>query len=185
MPIDKGEETVSEMLERIAEEYNGVLYNNFCFEFCHGKSTEIDHILITSGGIFVIETKSVRGPVVGSISLSKWYWVGSKKKRFYFDSPLDQNAQHIGWLNALRTEKKLYMHNLVIFSFSKRLDIDSKDVYTVEDAEAFIRMISDYNRDGPYMKEVMWFDYVLERYGISLEDHIKNVQRYVTLNKRK
>ena len=69
-----------------------------------GGTAQIDHILVSPGGIFVIETKDMNGWIFASPGQQRWTqtfmagrWsrmVGIKSKRFSFYNPLLQNEGH-------------------------------------------------------------------------------------------
>ena len=60
------------------------------------KSSQIDHILFHTSGIYVIETKNFSGRIYGKESDKAWTQVlakGKVKNKFY--SPVLQNQKHI------------------------------------------------------------------------------------------
>ena len=69
-----------------------------------GGTAQIDHILVSPGGVFVIETKDMNGWIFASPGQQRWTqtfmagrWsrmVGIKSKRFSFYNPLLQNQGH-------------------------------------------------------------------------------------------
>ena len=69
-----------------------------------GGTAQIDHILVSPGGVFVIETKDMNGWIFASPGHQRWTqtfmagrWsrmVGVKSKRFTFYNPLLQNEGH-------------------------------------------------------------------------------------------
>ena len=69
-----------------------------------GGTAQIDHILVSPGGVFVIETKDMNGWIFASPGHQRWTqtfmadrWsrmVGIKSKRFSFYNPLLQNEGH-------------------------------------------------------------------------------------------
>ena len=69
-----------------------------------GGTAQIDHILVSPGGVFVIETKDMNGWIFASPGQRRWTqtymadrWsrmVGIKSKRFSFYNPLLQNEGH-------------------------------------------------------------------------------------------
>ena len=65
------------------------LFNNITLETDRG-TTQIDHVLITPSGIFVVETKDYSNWIYGSPDQRKWTQVHFKKKT-QFLNPLDQN----------------------------------------------------------------------------------------------
>ena len=57
------------------------------------KTTQIDHIVVSRYGLFVIETKNYRGKIYGSENSKVWtYYPGGKKTTF--QNPLRQNYLH-------------------------------------------------------------------------------------------
>ncbi len=63
-------------------------------------STQIDHIIVSEYGVFVIETKNMKGWIYGSYNQKTWtqkiYKYSNK-----FQNPLHQNYKHIKTLNSL------------------------------------------------------------------------------------
>ncbi len=59
-----------------------------------GESSEIDHVVVSSFGIFVIETKSYSGKIYGHERSAYWkqYF---KKSEFKFQNPVRQNYGHV------------------------------------------------------------------------------------------
>jgi hypothetical protein len=57
-------------------------------------TTQIDHILVSKFGVFVIETKDYRGWIFGDPNQPKWtqvfFWL-----RFKFQNPIFQNNRHV------------------------------------------------------------------------------------------
>ena len=67
------EKLVANELEKLVKDNKGYLINNLCFKDEEGYSSEIDHILITKAGVFVIETKSNYGKIYGNENDIMWY----------------------------------------------------------------------------------------------------------------
>lgn len=59
-----------------------------------GGTTQIDHLVLSRFGIFVIETKNMSGWVFGSADRAKWTQVQKRSKR-QFQNPLRQNYAHV------------------------------------------------------------------------------------------
>ena len=57
-------------------------------------TTQIDHILVSIYGVFVIETKDYRGWIFGSEAQRSWTQVLFRHK-FRFQNPLRQNLHHV------------------------------------------------------------------------------------------
>lgn len=57
-------------------------------------TTQVDHILVSRFGVFVIETKDFRGWIFGDVSSARWTQV-LFKARFRFQNPINQNRRHV------------------------------------------------------------------------------------------
>ncbi len=57
-------------------------------------TTQIDHILVSRFGVFVIETKDYNGWIFANPKQSQWTQVFFKKK-FRFQNPIFQNIRHV------------------------------------------------------------------------------------------
>jgi len=67
--------------------------NNVTIPTSNG-TTQIDHIIVSRYGIFVIETKNMEGWIFGDADRPKWTQ-SFRKSRFQFQNPLHQNYRHI------------------------------------------------------------------------------------------
>lgn len=78
------------------------------------RTAQIDHVVISEFGIFVIETKNMAGKIYGSSADKTWTHVlGSKKYQFL--NPLKQNYSHILALaNYLNLGTSLFI-SIVVF----------------------------------------------------------------------
>ena len=70
------------------------LLNNITLPLASGSTTQIDHILISRFGIFVIETKHYAGWIFGEAVSREWTQVVYSQKN-KFQNPLLQNNLHI------------------------------------------------------------------------------------------
>lgn len=93
-----GEAYVRGILDRLGPEY--IVMNDVTFKTASG-TTQIDHLVFSPYGIFVIETKDYGGTVYGSEYAEQWtQYIGNETHKFY--NPVKQNQGHV---HALR--KKL------------------------------------------------------------------------------
>ena len=65
-----------------------------------GGTTQIDHIIVSRFGIFVVETKAYKGWIFGSEREAQWTQQLYRRK-FRFQNPLRQNYHHTETLAAL------------------------------------------------------------------------------------
>ena len=136
-----GEKIVIKQLNRLdIEEYK--ILNDIMIKTNNG-STQIDHIVISKFGIFVIETKNYKGWIHGSESSE--YWTQSiYKKKVKFRNPIRQNCGHIYALKSLLSEyAEVPYYSIVVFSGSAKLKNVNSETKVIYDYELY-RRISDF-----------------------------------------
>jgi hypothetical protein len=78
--------------------------------------TQIDHILGTSNGLFVIETKDYNGTLTGNHVDNHWIVKASNGKLFTIDNPIFQNEIHVRAVGkALLNDKEVPIINIVAY----------------------------------------------------------------------
>jgi hypothetical protein len=77
-------------------------------------TTQIDHIIVSKYGIFVIETKNMKGWVFGSENQKQWTQQIFKHKS-KFQNSLHQNYKHVSTLEACLDAKNDYIFSVIIF----------------------------------------------------------------------
>ncbi len=178
----KGEITVSKMLNKITSKYGGKVFDNFTFKDNDGYSSNIDHILVCKGGIFIIETKANKGEIYGKDNCDTWVAlkeVGKTDKQFF--NPVKQNNGHIRHLkrvfrSTFKTSNNIKMISMVIFPYADNLNhIDSKYVYDLDDAYEFIASkIINNNYSSNYVEKLIsQLNRINSIYGISMNEHLK------------
>ena len=63
------ERLVHKKMLQLSDEYT--IFNNLLFE-SNGRSTQIDHIVVSPYGVFVIETKGYKGWILGGENSEYW-----------------------------------------------------------------------------------------------------------------
>ncbi len=60
-----------------------------------GKTTQIDHVVVSPYGLFVIETKNYKGWIYGSENQKQWTQTFNKNTKYKMANPIGQNNYHI------------------------------------------------------------------------------------------
>jgi hypothetical protein len=103
---------VANELSRLSRPH--VLLNNVTLPTERG-TTQIDHILVTEHGLFIIETKHYRGWILGRPSDDYWTQVIYRKKS-RFRNPLKQNYGHVKTVQSLFKLPESAFIGLVVFT---------------------------------------------------------------------
>jgi hypothetical protein len=77
-------------------------------------TTQIDHVLVSRFGIFVIEAKNIDGWIFGSERDAQWTQ-SLYGKKIRFQNPLRQNYRHIAALTAFLNLPQEKFHSVVMF----------------------------------------------------------------------
>ena len=89
----RGERLVARRLRNgLPDEY--LILNDVYLPCSDGTTAQIDHIVVSQYGIFVVETKTYSGWIFGSEGDSKWTQ-SFRSKKITFQNPKRQNYEHI------------------------------------------------------------------------------------------
>lgn len=114
---NRGEASVQQVIVAnfLPPEYH--LLNNITIPFQDG-TTQIDHILISTKGIFVIETKNYSGWIFGDENSKQWMQTLYRAKS-RFQNPIHQNFLHVKAIDQLLDFlPKGQIHSIVVFTGS-------------------------------------------------------------------
>lgn len=81
----------------------------------HNGTTQVDHVILSKYGVFVVETKHYTGWIFGSPNQAKWTQK-IYKETFRFQNPLRQNFKHTKAVAALLNLPDMVIHSVIVFS---------------------------------------------------------------------
>ena len=142
----RGEKRVAGRLRKgLPDEYR--ILNDIYLPLPDGTTTQIDHIVVSQYGVFVVETKTYSGWIFGEEKSKDWTQsIYHKKSRF--QNPMRQNYKHICALaNNLGIDKS-YFIGVVAFTGDCTFKTD------MPDGVVYSRRAADYIRsfDRPMIK---------------------------------
>ncbi|WBW96258.1 NERD domain-containing protein [Oceanirhabdus sp. W0125-5] len=117
-----GEKSVSIRLKGLNEEEYKIL-NDVYLPTNRGKTTQVDHLVVSLYGIFVIETKNYKGWITGTEKSEFWTQTIYKTKNKLYN-PLRQNYGHVMAVKELI--KGVDVPIIPIVAFSDRADLKVK-----------------------------------------------------------
>lgn len=77
-------------------------------------TTQIDHIIVSEAGVFVVETKNMKGWIYGNGSQPQWTQKIFRQS-YKFQNPLHQNYKHVKVLQELLGLQDHQVHSVVVF----------------------------------------------------------------------
>ncbi|MCL5064540.1 MAG: NERD domain-containing protein [Firmicutes bacterium] len=119
-----GESAVRRQLEGLDHDRYTTL-NDVLVASRPGETAQIDHIVVSVYGIFVIETKNLSGVISGREGERQWTQA-FPRKTFRIFSPIYQNQGHIKALAELLGLERDRFHSIVVFGKSATLKVRTK-----------------------------------------------------------
>lgn len=164
-----------------------LVLNDIMFEG-DGKTHQIDHVVVSKYGIFVIETKQYNGYVTGSEYDNNWR-LQAGKKVIYINNPMRQNYGHV-----VELSKKLGLDMdkfipIVCIPSTAKVKVKSKiPVARSYDLDSIIMEYKDesvleYNKIYEEIKQFNITDRKVKRNHIVTTKEIINIKKEAMINK--
>ncbi|HOK90233.1 MAG TPA: nuclease-related domain-containing protein [Candidatus Hydrogenedentes bacterium] len=90
--------------------------NNVTIPDNQGGTTQIDHVIVSPYGIFVVETKHYKGWIFGDPQQPTWTQMIHKRHKQKFQNPLRQNYKHTECLKSLLDLPGDLVKSVVVFT---------------------------------------------------------------------
>lgn len=143
------------------------------------RTCQIDHIVISKCGIFVIETKNYSGIIYGEERSNKWTQVlgyGKVKNQFY--NPIKQNNTHIYALNKL-FNRKIVFYNVVVFFRNSLTKLKINNVIELSQLNSYLRQKMDSEPEIYSENEIeQIYNTILNSRNMQVnnKEHVQNIE---------
>lgn len=127
----RGEYRMSQLLEKAPFEHK--LIFNCYIPNRTGEKTELDIIMLSQKGIYVVENKNYSGWIFGDEKSKNWCETLSGKKYFFYN-PIKQNKSHVKNLEKMLQIGEDKYISLITFNNGanlKKVTVESKDTFVV------------------------------------------------------
>ena len=149
-------------------------------------SSQIDHIIVSIYGIFVIETKNYKGWIYGNEYSDQWT-KNMYGKKYMFRNPIKQNYGHVKALETILDLKEDDFIPIVVFSVDSELKVKTKKpvIYTVN----LNKEIRKYQDKKFTQEQVEYLSNKILKLNInsreSRKEHISNIKTEIVEKKSK
>lgn len=182
---ESGERTVSSYLEDLPfDDY--LVFNDLLIKDGN-RTTQIDHIIISRYGVFVLETKNIHGKVYGSENKEFWsqYLPDWGYKRYgstqahELRNPLWQNAGHIKSIRRLVLGNDVPVYGIVVFPSDTLVRVTAEQpILKMREVVPYIKQYQDvvllYEQMDHYKKRLLE---VSSRSESDRKYHLENISR--------
>ena len=175
-----GEARVARQLNKLNDEKYKI-FHDVLIKTDRGSS-QIDHIIVSIYGIFVIETKNFSGWIFGNENSEYWTQVIYRHKT-KFRNPIKQNWSHVLALKNIFYElESIIYHSIVVFSGSgelKKIDSKTPVIYDNEISKYII------SKNEPILSHEEFIFIVNKLNEINIKDkssekeHIQQVKKHI------
>lgn len=123
----EGERKVAKALSSLPQR-DFVALSDIVVPSANGRSSQIDHIVVSTRGVFVIETKSHRGRISGTEHGQYWRQYLQRDAHTFYN-PLLQNDAHVRNLERILPEEYAgAVFSVVVFTDAWRVDVKADDI---------------------------------------------------------
>ena len=130
-----GEIKVSNTLNELDRDEYKVIDNIILYS--DNKTHEIDNIVVSKYGLFIIEMNNYLGKVSGDKEQRNWtQYIGKKINKFY--NPVKQNYGHMKCVSDVLKLDMRYLIPIVVFSNDTYIDSDVRYVIHLRDLNKYI-----------------------------------------------
>lgn len=147
----------------------------------HNGTTQIDHVLLSQFGIFVIEAKNYNGWIFGGKDQKFWTQVLYDKKHS-FQNPLHQNYRHTKALAEHLNVEEAKIHSIVFFIGDAELKTDLPPNVMTSGLSAYIKQ---FDRVEFQDTELVRLEEKLTKLGsqsISTSEHVSSLKMRYSSN---
>ena len=180
-----GERTVSEKLQSLGEHY--IVLDDLLIPNAHGD-TQIDHVVVSPFGIFVVKTKCWSGWISGGENSAQWTQTIYQEK-YDKPNPIFQNKVHLEAVkSALKQYGDILFVPIVVIVDCDRLVVNAPN-HTVITLYSLKKEVLKYHR-------ILYTDEECEKMALSLQglssddeerrkEHIQKVRTYQAVSQAK
>lgn len=170
-----GEWMVNRKLTKLGAEYR--VFTDIYVPNGESGYTQVDHIVLSPYGVFVIETKHYSGWIYGSERQKNWTQVIYKRKERLYN-PIWQNYEHIQSLKDYLHKEELGVHSIIVFSSDSTFKFkDPFETAFVIHIKELIRVIKNYNETVYTEFELNHMNLLLEKLCIADKQEKRRVKK--------
>lgn len=142
---------------------------------------QIDHIVISKFGIFVIEMKNYYGLITGDKYKDKWIQHLGKKK-YYFNNPIHQNYGHIKALEEILHLEENKFISVVCISNQAKVKVNDRNVVQLDNINKFIESYEKEIIDSEItkIKDLLKAENITDK--TIRKQHVKNIKNNIKID---
>jgi hypothetical protein len=181
-----GESKVRRMLDSL-DPSSYVILNDLYLPNGRGTTSQIDHVVVSQFGVFVIETKNYSGRIFGKETDQSWtVTYGRRKARL--KNPFHQNYAHLQAIKEVLIDyQEVPLVSMVVFSKSADLRVDVKPGTELLYTTQVVKAIRKYSETIMSPEKIDYVVNTLRTMNVTdkkmKRQHVKNIRSAMEANK--
>lgn len=140
-------------------------------------TTEIDHLVVSKFGIFVVELKDYSGWIFGNADDASWTATYRSGNRFKFQNPLRQNYGHLKSVETFLSVEPHLLHGVVVFRGSFEFMTPIPDGVLCHEYKPWIAAWQDVVLDDAAVDSIVsWLQMNARHGGFAALKHVESVR---------
>lgn len=126
----QGEKDIAQILSVLNNKY--IIYNDIIIGGKE-KGAQIDHLVLSPYGVFCIETKNMKGTIIGREEDNDWIQIkigqGGKKYEKKFYNPCKQSRGHVNAVKSILRHsdfRDVLIYSIVVFNANKNINLKTQ-----------------------------------------------------------
>jgi hypothetical protein len=180
--LTDGEQEIAHILAEGLSYKDYFIFNNLTIPSDHNGSSQIDHLVVSKFGVFVIESKDYKGWIFGSKDQDNWTQsLPGGKNKFQFQNPIRQNWSHIMSLRTLMPFiPESAFQSIVVFTDS--CEIKTPPIESVVHSEELIECVKKHTENKVSENDLQLalgkLSFACQTADISPSQHIDNLHSH-------
>jgi len=157
------------------------IFNNIIVPSPYLGTTQIDHIIVSRFGIFVIESKRYNGWIFANTHRQQWTQTLPGGKKYQFHNPLFQNHAHVVALKEHMPFAGDRFFNLVVFSGACefKTPMPSNVIHATELVDFIKSKHSIKLKEVELLVIIGKLSMLCQTVDVTAEEHAQNVESYL------
>jgi hypothetical protein len=154
------------------------IFNNITVPSSNTTTAQIDHVIISEYGIFVVESKDYSGWIFGNRDNRVWTVTYPWSKKFTFQNPLFQNFSHVSALKEQLPFLQRCFFSVAVFSHNSKFRTERiPNVLYDNELTNFIKSKGKkWLREEEVMLAIGKLSILCQTHQVSKEQHVTNLQ---------
>jgi len=180
--LTPGERRIAHLLSEGLSYKDYFIFNNLIIPSTQNGSSQIDHLVVSKFGIFVIESKDYKGWIFGDKEQENWTQsLPGGRSKFQFQNPIRQNWSHVMSLKSLIPfVPEDTFKSLVVFTDSCK--IKSTPIENVVCMDDLVKYIQNFKSNILSEENIQLIigklSFMCQTIDISPSQHIENIKSH-------